>query len=429
MNRSIRLVVLANLAVFATALACSGSETPNSIDVRVGGFAQKGPFLNGANLTLSELDPSFVQTGKIFQTTIVDNSGEYDLGRVTLAQPVVSLRVEGFFFNEVLGEESSASIAIAALTDLGDRDSANINLISHLEKPRVEVLLNEGLPYVEAKRQALGEVFAAFGQAGVGSDVPRGGMAGASALGGSANVTEGVSSEDLSIASLGDGNATLLAASAICLGYRTDSQFSELIANIAGDLRRDGTLDSSLLRSSLVGHARHLDPDDIRLKLVNRYALLGLNPDVPNFERALSQFLTANQAVVGDAIFSYPAGPLAELAAGSTNPTQTEPYTPWQVTAETRAPLKIVISPTTPDGQVITTEYQGFLAASDIPGAGVPQELLLQATEGVASVSVGFAESEYLIEVYEGNLTEPAWTRRFTPQGSFAIKKVGPPSP
>ena len=71
---------------FAFVLSCSDDSSPsennsdsnnptNNIEnAFVSGFAQKGPFLNGSSIILSELDENFNPTGLNYSTQIIDNS-------------------------------------------------------------------------------------------------------------------------------------------------------------------------------------------------------------------------------------------------------------------------------------------------------------------------------------------------------------------
>ena len=41
------------------------------------GKVQKGPFIEGTNVDIFELNNTFAQTGKVFSTTIIDKNGSY----------------------------------------------------------------------------------------------------------------------------------------------------------------------------------------------------------------------------------------------------------------------------------------------------------------------------------------------------------------
>ena len=48
------------------------------------GYVQKGPFINGSTLTISELDENLNQTGRSYTTTIADNSGRFEQKQIEL---------------------------------------------------------------------------------------------------------------------------------------------------------------------------------------------------------------------------------------------------------------------------------------------------------------------------------------------------------
>ncbi len=73
-----------------------------------------------------------------------------------------------------------------------------------------------------------------------------------------------VSSEHVSLLDQDDEGAKLLAASVLLLGYRSDSELSEIVASLSTDLRTDGTIDSSSTMRALVLNARALDTALIR---------------------------------------------------------------------------------------------------------------------------------------------------------------------
>jgi hypothetical protein len=378
----------------ANAESSLDASVNNVENVRVSGFAQKGPFLNGATLTLSELNVGLAPTGRTFQTTIVDDTGAFAFQNVTLDNSIAAIRVDGFYFNEVLGSQSTSQITLSAITDLAARDSANINLVSHLEKARVEYLIGSGSTYAAAKTQALTEVFAAFSQQFA--------------------LSEGVSvSEELDLTQPGVNNAGLLAISSILLGYRADASFSETLANVAGDLRVDGTLDSASVLSSLVSHARTLDAEQIRMHLTERYEQLGQVVNVPPFEAALTGFVDSHAAVPQVTLFDYPEGSLlADLFAGTDGMVLSEARYEMVVN-KAGAPMQTVL--TSLDGGIwyYALGGSGFLV-SDFDYTGCTQTYELTVLDAKSSVDLEFSGGVYRIDVYEGSLTNVAWSREFS---------------
>jgi len=229
----------------------------------VAGHVQKGPFIQGTALTLSELSAALIPTGRSFPSDINSNTGSFTV-RGVLTSPFVELSATGFYFNEVTNSLSSAPINLHALADLGATTGVNINLLTHLERARVYVLVDQGLAFAAAKAQAQAEVLAAFGY----TDAIIG------------------SSETLDISQDGAGNAILLAISAILQANRSEAQLTQLLAQISADLAPDGVLDSQNLHRAIYAGMEAVKPirANIRANIAAHYAELGLPATVPPFK-------------------------------------------------------------------------------------------------------------------------------------------------
>lgn len=250
---------------------------------KLSGFIQKGPFLNGTSISVSELKTDLSQTGKSFNSQIKDNQGTFELANVQLSSPFVELKADGFYFNEVTGLVSASRLILYALADVADNNTLNVNVISTLEKARVEKLVAGGLSFADAKKKAMEEILAIF----------------------SLSKSDIQSSEMLDINKSGDDNAILLAISSILQGYRSEAELTELLANLSGDISSDGKLDSEALGTALISHAKILNPMKIRENLEKRYQEIGITAQVPAFEKYLSQFIgkTSFKAV---SLITYP---------------------------------------------------------------------------------------------------------------------------
>jgi hypothetical protein len=241
----------------------SGSGTSSNT---VSGYVQKGPFIQGTVITVWELDSSLVQTGRTFIGTIDDNTGTFN-ARGNVVSPYVELSAVGYYFNEVSGSLSTAPLTLQALSDLNDNSSVNVNLMTHLEKKRVEYLIDAGSTFTAAKTQAQAEIMKIFNIE---------------------NVSLG-SSETLDISKSGDGNAVLLAISAILQSDKTEAELTELLSTINTDIRTDGTLDSATTKATLATameylKTRHVGDVTIRDNIEGRYSNLGVSATIPAFE-------------------------------------------------------------------------------------------------------------------------------------------------
>ena len=210
-------------------------------DVELSGVSQKGPFVSGTDVTAYELEngKSLKQTGKTFGGKIENQDGSFNIRTVKLKSSFAYLVADGFYRNEVTGKNSIATIKLRALTNLDGRSTANINLVTHLEYDRVQRLVTkDNKSVIEAKRAAEKALFAAF-------NIDNTGFKGFA--------------EDLNIFKEGDGNAALLAVSAMLQGDRDESQLTALLASLSVDLGDNGIWDDSLQRARVADWAMKAD--------------------------------------------------------------------------------------------------------------------------------------------------------------------------
>ncbi len=234
----------------------------------INGLVQKGPFINGTSITISELDTALIQTGKTFSTQILDNKGRFELRQIELISQFVELKADGFYYNEIIGDVSSVQLTLYALSDLSNKNTLNVNILSHLEKSRIRYLVSQGEEFSNAKKQAEEEILYIF----------------------FINKPDLPESEMLDISKDGDDNAILLAISIIIQGGSTDAELSELLANISTDIREDGELNDPNLFEQLTVNAHLLNPGQIRENLTYRYEDMGVEATISNFEKYVEIF-------------------------------------------------------------------------------------------------------------------------------------------
>ena len=247
------------------------SINPNEnfeIEAAINGLVQKGPFLSGSDLTLFELDSNLNQTGKSFTSRIEDNLGSYDLGSITLSSDLVKIIADGFYWNEVTGNNSDSRLSLSLISKVSDDNKININVLTALSSPRIEYLMKQGMNYDDAEEKSRKEVLNIFGF--------------------NSPSTSSFSTFDISNNSNDDG--ILLAISVIIQGYRKDSEVNELIQNMATDLKEDGIIDSNTTMSKLLSHVSSISTDKVKNQLKARYEELGKNISIPDFEKYLIEF-------------------------------------------------------------------------------------------------------------------------------------------
>ena len=260
------------ILAFALMIYSCEKEKDNETNLnleKVSGFVQKGPYLNGTAITISELTGDLIPTGKNFTSQILDNKGTFEIKNVNLSSQYVELKADGFYFNEVTNSNSSAQLTLFALSDLSNKSSLNVNILSNLEKNRVDYLISNGTNFSSAKKQAQTEILSIF-------EINNDGIS---------------ESEQLDITKSGDDNAILLAVSVILQGYLSVAELSELLANISTDIREDGQLNSQSLGTILINNAKTIKLETVRNNLESRYEELGLNVSIPDFEKYVNQFI------------------------------------------------------------------------------------------------------------------------------------------
>lgn len=281
-NLTLGMFVLISMNLLLTNCQKDSSNSPTITDVS--GYVQKGPFINGSSVTVYDLQSDLTASGKSFNSQITDNEGTFQLSSISLSSNFIGLRADGFYFNEVSGEQSAAQITLNALADITGKSDINVNVMTHLEKARVEYLMKGGKSFPDAKDQAQKEILNIF-------DITQSDMK---------------SSEDLNISENGDDNGILLAISAILQGYRSESEMTELMSNISNDIREDGTLDAQTLGSALINHAIVLDTVAIKTNLSQRYSEIGVTANIPAFGKYISTFISETNFEVTQSLITYP---------------------------------------------------------------------------------------------------------------------------
>lgn len=256
---------------FLTVLLEGCRKDPEELQItksKIAGYVQKGPFVSGTQIMISELTSDLGQTGKVFSTEIRDNAGAFEIDDVVLSSQYVSFSAQGFYFDEVAGEVSAAPLNLFALSEIGESSSVNVNLLTHLEKRRVEKFIRQNMSFEAAKNQAQAEILSAFG-------FDKAGMQ---------------KSESLSIHENDEGNAMLLAISIILQGKRTVGALTELLAAISAGLYDEGTIDTLTLRNLRMS-TLPLNMEDIRNNLIARYNSMDISATIPDFEQYIEKFL------------------------------------------------------------------------------------------------------------------------------------------
>lgn len=153
------------LAMALALVACEknpegGSSSPKERNLT--GFAQKGQFVKGSQVTAFAIGSDLVATGESFPANISDDLGAFGIAGKTAA-PFFELRAEGYYFNELEGTTSSSPLYLEAFVR-SDDTKANINLLTTAIRPRVKKLIKEGKTFDQAVSQAQKELLNSIGR-------------------------------------------------------------------------------------------------------------------------------------------------------------------------------------------------------------------------------------------------------------------------
>lgn len=398
-SRKLNIIYL--FLLFIIVLSCkkdkevvNPSTNPGNLKFSFNGSAQKGPFIIGTSINIYELDSSLSQTGRSFNTQIEDNAGSFNISNLSLNSPFIQLRADGFYFNEVCGSGSASQITLNCIAKVENNSSVHVNLLTHLEKPRVEYLISTGLSFDSAKTIAQGEILNVF----------------------AINNTGIQTSENLDISQNGNGNAALLAISCILQGYRSESELSSILATISNDIKYDGILNNNNLKSSLLDHALLLDTISIRNNITGYYSGLGVNYNIPSFEEYIKFFILNSGYQATHSVVTYPTwGNFGEniLNLQTTNYSLGTKSLSGQTKKCTQ--LKIKLKRISGDVWVYSLNNVVNLTVTNYNWTANEQFFTVNNSTTPFDIGLDFgAGGTYLIEYYENNMNTSSFSKTIT---------------
>lgn len=253
------LIVLIPLFCF---ISCSNNDSQENVNIgSIKGLVEKGPFVSGSSVSIYELDNNLNATGRVFEAK-TDNEGAFSITTSTsLVSKYVKLSVTGFYFNEYTGRLSDAPVSLDAISSIDNVDKANVNvnILTHLEMPRVINLVSSGKTFQEAKQQAQRELLNSF-----------------------LITNQSIKPEEASITANNTSANILIAISSILLNERSDAQFTEFMSTLRNDLS-DGTITQDT-KNKIVESSLGLSYSNIKDNIKKRYEELGKTVEIGNFE-------------------------------------------------------------------------------------------------------------------------------------------------
>jgi len=262
--------------------ACGGDDDDlgkieEALSVRLSGTLEKGPFVLGSSVEISPVDDTGSPTGQVFNTQTINDLGEFSVS--FKASGFISLKGDGFYYNEVTGDLSQAPITLRAFYQISKEDDqqAYVNILTHLSYERVKELIGAS-DFTAARITAETE------------------LRGALRIGPPAGLDIEKYAVEMSIQG-GDclDNAYLFAVSAVLAkaaqirsSESPDAALQELVNGITIDLSDDGEISNSTV-SALKEAQIAIDPEDVMEKLATRLEDLGSDATVPDLNRVLDQ--------------------------------------------------------------------------------------------------------------------------------------------
>ena len=233
--------------------------------VIINGKIEKGPFSKGSIISFYVLDSNLYETGLSYSTTINDNQGNYELRASNISGKILRVQTDGFYFNEILNTLSTSRIVLTGITKVDSSESENVNVLTHIERRRVEYLMtNKSMSFESAKTQAITELLSLFK---VGTN----------------NITR---AEKVSL--FGNNNDILLNISLLFQGFRTDAQLSELLTDFSNDFYTDGTIEDITIFKRIYNHSFFIDTVSVASNLLNKFNI------TPKSFSILSTYLSDN---------------------------------------------------------------------------------------------------------------------------------------
>ena len=241
-------------------------KVPVSLDTLTG-LAQKGPFLKGGTVSLLGLSDgrALKPTGVVYSADVIGDDGLFRLKDVELESQYAQLVAIGHYRNEMEGAKSDAAIRLRALTDLQKRESANVNVLTHLEYERVyNLVTREKMTVEKAKRQAQKEVLAVFG----------------------IELKDYVPSEDMDEFGETDADAALLAVSIILQNANSTVDLKSQLAEISAEIAETGEYTDENRLTWIADWIVKIDMSDIRRNMSSWQS-----KNLANFEKFIDAFI------------------------------------------------------------------------------------------------------------------------------------------
>ena len=275
---------------------------PRMVGARIVGIAEKGPFRYGTSVKLVELDSTqhLADSKRTHKTCILNGDGNFSFDSVDLASPYLRVKASGYFRNELTGGLSPSVVTLDAVVDVTEKDTVNVNMLTHMEAPRVLKLVeNSGnnQPIRAVKAQALRDILSSF-EIRLGESSSTGGGNNGNGFGWNfgqqqqqQTVTDGRSAEDIGLFDGDEYSGALLAVSIMMQRKGSGSEMMQYTAEIAERIKGNGNWDDNNAKADLADWLMVLDTSGSYATIKNNIASWHMG-EVPEFAHHLKRFWT-----------------------------------------------------------------------------------------------------------------------------------------
>ena len=285
-----------------TSAVDDSTAEPRMVGAHLVGIAEKGPFRYGTSVKLIELDSTqhLADSKRTHKTCILNADGNYSFDSVDFVSPYLRVKASGYFRNELTGGLSSSPVTLEAVVDVTEKDTVNVNILTHMEAPRVLKLVeNSGnnQPLRMVKAQALREILASFeiqwesSSSGGNSGGNNGGFPGWN-FGQQQQqtlTTDGRFAEDIGLFDGDEYSGALLAISIMMQRKGSGSEMLSYAAGIADRIKGNGNWDDNNAKADLADWLMVLDTSGSYATIRNNIASWKMG-EVPAFEKHLKRF-------------------------------------------------------------------------------------------------------------------------------------------
>ena len=280
--------------------AAVDTAEPRIVGARLVGVAEKGPFRYGTSIKLIELDSTqhLADSKRTHKTCILNGDGNYSFDSVDYVSPYLRVKANGYYRSELTGGLSPSPVTLEAVVDVTEKDTVNVNILTHMEAERVLKLVeNSGnnQPIRAVKAQALRDILSSFDiqwdkSSGSGSTGGNGGFGGWN-FGGQQQqlTTDGRFAEDIGLFDGDEYSGALLAISIMMQRKGSGSEMMSYAAGIADRIKGNGNWDDNNAKADLADWLMVLDTSGSYATIRNNIASWNMG-EVPDFEKHLKRF-------------------------------------------------------------------------------------------------------------------------------------------